>query len=127
MNTHFDLFSILLDYAVEDDRIDLMMKNASSGKDFTRSVGLDGAAQRRARNAALVAASNFLVPEGCDPFKRAEKLSKAVVRFRDFLWPRLQRGARLELLPHEVWLKRAFLADKDVPASPDYLYKTLFK
>lgn len=127
MNTHFDLFSILLDYAVEDDRIDLMMKNASSGKDFTRSVGLDGAAQRRARNAALVAASDFLVPEGCDPFKRAKKLSEAVVRFRDYLWPRLKRGARLELLPHEVWLKRAFLADKDVPDDAGYLYKSLFK
>lgn len=127
MSTHFDLFTILLEYAVEDDRIDMLLKNASSGKDFTRSVGLNGAAQRRARNDALVRASNFLVTEPCDPFERAKELSKAVVRFRDFLWPRLKRGARLELLPHEVWLKRAFLADKDVPDDAGYLYKSLFK
>lgn len=127
MSPRFDLIQILLEYAVEDDRIDLMLKNASPGKDFIRSIGLDGAAQRKARNASLVAASNYLVPAECEPFERAKALSKAVARFRDYLWPRLKNGVKLELLPHEMYLRRAFLVDKDVPASPDYLYKTLFK
>lgn len=127
MTTHFDLFQILLEYAGEDDRIDMLLKNASSGKDFIGSVGLNGAAQRRARNAALVAASNYLVPEDCDPHTRAVKLSEAVVRFRDYRWPRLKKGARIELLPHELYLKRAFLADKDVPDDVGYLYRSLFK
>ena len=94
MSTHFDLFQILLDHAFEDDRIDYLLKHAAAGKDFNRSVGFDGAAQRRARNNALIRASNYLVPSECDAFERAKALSKAVMRFRDYLWPRLLKGAQ---------------------------------
>lgn len=125
MSTHFDLFQILLDHALEDDRIDYLLKHAVSGKEFHRSVGFDGAAQRRARNNALIRASGYLMPGECDAFERAKALSKAVVRFRNYLWPRIMKGAQLELSPHEICLKRAFLADKDVPSSAYHLCKLI--
>lgn len=127
MNKPITLYTLLLDLSVEDDRVYSILKNAIPGKDFIRSVGLDGAAQRSARNDALVRASDFLVTETCQPTLRAKELSRAVVRFRQYIWPRLKSGVQLELLPHEVWLKRAFLADEHVPSSWVYLYESLFK
>lgn len=127
MSQAFNLFEQILDLALYDDRVALLLRNASSGEDFAKSIRIDGAAQRRARNAALICAANLLIPDKCDPWVRSKKLAEAVRRFGEYTWPRLKNGAQIELTPHERYLCRAFLADKNVPEDPRYLYRALFK
>lgn len=123
MKTGLDL---LLELAILDDRMMLLLRSAADSDNFYQAAGLDRSSRMRVRDAALAEAFGILSADGCGPWTSAKRLAEAVQRFNLYVWPRLGTpGRRFDLSPVDSALHRAFLTGEPVPASDRYLYALL--
>ena len=89
-------------------------------------LGLTLPQRIRARNAALVQATQELASDGATTWQLAQRLAQAVRRFERALLPGLQAGQDLPLSPHESELWRAYQVSGARPLrSPRKLYSLL--
>ncbi|MDB5886607.1 MAG: hypothetical protein JWR74_2778, partial [Polaromonas sp.] len=118
--------ALLMELAIHDDRMMLLLRSAADSADFYQAAGLDRGSRLRVRNAALAEAFEILSADGCGPWVAAKRLVAAVQRFEMYVWPRLSvPGRRFDLSPVESALHRAFLTGEKVPGDAGYLYALL--
>ncbi|MCZ2406344.1 MAG: hypothetical protein LC097_06380 [Burkholderiales bacterium] len=79
----------------------------------------------RARDAALRDAAHCLAGDGPTAWLLAQRLARAIARFRATTWQRIQAGIPVALSPADEALCAAFLSGVGVPRTQRRLYELL--